>query len=102
MNALEERFATDVLALLVLAKEISWWEFEPLRLRLGGSAFYRPDFVAVDAKGQVVCYEVKGHWREAARARIKIAAERFPWMRFHAVKHDRRGGWIYETFEPGP
>ena len=101
MNATESRFASDVLSPLLAAGELQWFEFEPLRLRLAGSAFYRPDFVCVDKAGQTICYEVKGHWREAARVRIKVAAERFPWMRFHAVKLTREG-WSFEEFEPGP
>ncbi len=101
MNALESAFAVDVLGLQLAGKLIQWFEFEPVRLRLGGSAFYRPDFLVVDGVGQVIGYEVKGHWREAARARIKIAASRFPWIRFIAVRRDRRSGqWNYESFEP--
>lgn len=102
MNALESRFALEYLKPLLLAGEIRWFEFEPMRFRLGGSAFYKPDFVVIDGIGQVLSYETKGHWREAARARIKIAAERFPWVRFVAVKHTRGTGWTFEDFGPGP
>ncbi len=98
MNRLEETFATDVLGLQLSAKLIQWFEFEPMRLRLGGSAFYKPDFIVIDGIGQVLAYELKGHWREAARARIKIAASRFPWIKFVAVTWDRVG-WHYEEFQ---
>jgi len=100
MNKLESDFAAEVLALQLAGGLIRWYEFEPMRLRLGGSAFYRPDFIVIDGIGQVLAYETKGHWREAARARIKIAASRFPWIRFVAVKRDRWGKWNYESFEP--
>lgn len=100
MNQLEERFERDYLAPLLMGREVQWYEFEPMRFRLGGSAFYRPDFVAIDKAGQVIAHEVKGHWREAARARIKIAAGRFPWVRFYAWRHDARAGWSHESFEP--
>ena len=101
MNELEARFASDYLGLLQLGGELQWYEFEPWRLRLGGSAFYRPDFGALDSVGQIINYETKGHWREAARARIKIAAARFPMMRFFAVQWDRKGGgWVFEEFGP--
>lgn len=100
MNTLESAFAAEWLVPQLAAKLIQWFEFEPVRLRLGGSAFYKPDFLVIDANGQIVAYETKGHWREAARARIKIAAGRFPWIRFLAVKMDRRTGWEFEEFEP--
>ncbi len=100
MNTLESRFAKEILALQLAGGLIRWYDFEPLRLRLGGTAFYKPDFIVIDGIGQVVSYETKGHWREAARARIKIAAARFPWIRFIAARRDQKGGWNFEEFEP--
>lgn len=99
MNRLERRFTIDILSLQQAGGLIQWFEFEPIRLRLGGSAFYKPDFIVIDGIGQVLAYELKGHWREAARARIKIAAARFPWIKFVAVKL-RAGRWEYEEFDP--
>ncbi len=100
MNALEQEFATEYLEPLRLGGELQWWDFEPMRLRIGGSAFYRPDFIVVDGIGQVLAYETKGHWREAAKVRIRAAADRFPWIRFVGVTQDKRGVWIFEQFEP--
>lgn len=98
MNALESRFAKEYLDLLRLGGEIQWWRYEPMRFRIGSSAFYKPDFVVLDAVGQVVAYETKGHWREAARARIKVAADLFPWVRFIGVTSSN--GWTFEEFHP--
>ena len=101
MNKLEARFASDWLELQRLGGEIQWWKYQPMRFRLGGSAFYKPDFVVVDATGQVIAYETKGYWREASRARIKVAAEGFPWVRFVGVRWKRGGdGWEFERFSP--
>lgn len=102
MNKLEARFATEVLELQRLGGQIQWWAYEPMNFRIGGTAFYRPDFVVVDGIGQVVAYETKGHWREAARVRIKIAADRYPWVRFVGVQlaSGVRGGWSFEEFHP--
>lgn len=100
MNALEQRFATEYLEPLRMAGELQWWDFEPMRFRIGGSAFYRPDFVVVDGIGQVLAYETKGHWREAARVRIRVASDLFPWIRFVAVTLDENGAWRFEQFVP--
>lgn len=79
--------------------------YEWLKLSLGGGAWYTPDFVVYrfseDADGIISAHfevhEVKGHWREAARLRIKVAADRNPWFRFVAVR--REGSrWIEENF----
>lgn len=96
MNGMEESFSTTYLEPLRLGGEIQWWDFEPMRFRIGVGAFYKPDFIVVDGIGQVLAYETKGHWREAARARIKVAADRFPWVRFIAVTSTRAGGWNFE------
>jgi hypothetical protein len=53
------------------------------------------------ADGQIECHEVKGHWMDDARAKIKIAAEMYP-FRFLAVRPKAKrdgGGWDVEVFE---
>ena len=96
MNRWERQMA-DWLALGESIGEIKWWAFEPLRFRIGKGAFYTPDFVVVDELGQLVAYEVKGHWEEDARVRIKVAASRYRWVRFVVVKAASKGAL---TFEP--
>ena len=68
------------------AEGYAYCEHEPLRLKLAKRSNYTPDFVTRDAAGNIVCWETKGFWREAARVRIKVAARLFPWMTFIAVK----------------
>ncbi len=88
-------------------------EHEPLRLKIGRKAYYKPDFLVVggfDAAEEaprrpvnIIFYEVKGHWREAARVRIKVAASKYPWARFIAVVKQKKkdgGGWKEEAFSP--
>jgi len=80
-----------------LAGEITAWKFEPFNLRLAPGASYKPDFLVVCSDGILELHETKGFWREAARLRIKVAAEAFPWFRFLAVQR-KHGQWITETF----
>lgn len=94
MNGAERAFAA-ALETLHRVGAIRWWTFEGVRFRIARakrSAFYTPDFVVVDAKGTVIAYEVKGHWEEAAKVRVKVAADRVPWVRFVVVRVERRKG----------
>lgn len=97
MNKLEARFANEVLRPQRVSCEIIWWDFEPFKVRLADGAWYTPDFAAIDTVG-LVLFECKGFWREAARVRIKVAADKYP-FRFVAVTYDRKTGeWQYENF----
>lgn len=96
MNKLEALYA-EHLELLKAAGEIKWHRFEPVKLRLATGAYYKPDFGVLTRDGQFALHETKGHWREAARVRIKVAAELFPMFRFVAIT--RVGGnWRREEF----
>lgn len=81
--------------------EILWHKFEGLKLRLADNTFYTPDFFVMLASGQLEAHEVKGHWQDDARAKIKIAADMYP-FRFVAAKPRSKkngGGWELEVFE---
>ncbi len=104
-NKWERRFRDEVLEPQRLIGEILWYAFEDVKFRLATGAWYTPDWVARSIEGGMIAYEVKGHWREAARVRIKVAAENHPlesgW-RFIAVTRDKKTGeWAYEHIKPG-
>lgn len=96
----------------VLKARFACVEHEPLRLKLGRRAYYKPDFLVVGGFNMVnenrqpvnmIFYEVKGQWREAARVRIKVAASKYPWAKFIAVVKQKKkdgGGWKEEVFQP--
>ena len=53
------------------------------------------------ADGVIECHEVKGFWQDDARAKIKVAADMYP-FRFLAVRVKTKkdgGGWAMESFE---
>lgn len=83
------------------AGDVLWYRFEGLKLRLADNTFYTPDYAVMLASGQIECHEVKGFWQDDARAKIKIAAEQYP-FRFLAVRVKPKkdgGGWDVEVFE---
>ena len=100
MNKLEAAYAQK-LELERLAGMWQWWAYEPIKLRLAGGAWYTPDFAMIDTGGHLVIHETKGFWREAARVRIKVAAELYPFFRFVAVTKQRKrdgGAWLFRPY----
>ena len=96
MKKTEAQYVTQVLAPMLAAREIVSWKFEPLKLKLAPKTFYTPDFLVVHAD-RFALHEVKGHWEDDARVKIKCAAQAYPWFEFVAVKRER-GGWVTEWF----
>ena len=83
-----------------VAGDVLWHQFEGVKLRLADNTFYTPDFAVMRASGQLEMHEVKGHWQEDARVKIKVAAGMYP-FRFLAVRPRPKrdgGGWQVEEF----
>ncbi len=85
MNKLEAEYAARLEG-LKLAGEISDYRFECLKLRLADRTFYTPDFMVLRADGVFEVHEVKGHWEDDARVKIKVAAELYP-FKFSVCKN---------------
>lgn len=80
-NKLEREYS-QILELMVRSGELKSWSYESIRLRLADGAFYTPDFLVVTADERIEIHETKGFMREAARVRIKVAAELHPFEFF--------------------
>jgi hypothetical protein len=99
MNQTEAAYGEHLRA-LQHAGEILWFRFEGIKLRLADNTFYTPDFAVLAADGVMELHEVKGFWQDDARAKIKIAADQYP-FRFIAVRvrpKKEGGGWAVEEF----
>lgn len=96
MNKTERAYA-EYLERLKLGGQICDWKYEAVKLRLADKTFYTPDFMVVMPDGVIELREVKGHWEDDARVKIKVAAEQFP-FRFIAVRKGRGGSWEKEEF----
>ncbi len=95
MNKLEASYGA-YLDVLKHSGDVLWWRFQPLKLRLADGAYFTPDFGVLMSNLAFELHETKGFWREAARVRIKIAAEQFP-FKFIAIKKVA-GSWDREEF----
>lgn len=95
MNGLEKAYA-ERLKLQQMAGEIVDFKFEAMKFRLAKATFYTPDFVVFRPDGLIECHEVKGHWEDDARVKIKVFAEMYP---FEVIGVSRkRGEWKTENF----
>lgn len=107
LNKTEADFRNEVLDPLLVAGVVVRIDFEPEGLRAGlpGSrSVYWPDFRLQWRDGIIDFVEVKGHWLEDARVKIKAVAALHPYT-FRAVTRKpkkRGGGWKIETFGPWP
>lgn len=97
MNKTEAKYAAHLDLQLSLG-QIKRWDYEPESLILAKLTRYTPDFRVVTADDYVEFHEVKGHWEDDARVKIKLAAELHPY-RFVAVRWEG-GAWHLETIDP--
>lgn len=74
------------------------WRYEKVTLKLADDCRYTPDFCVIENDGGITLEETKGHWREDAKIKIKVAAEQFPEFTFKALQRAKDGGWNVETF----
>lgn len=99
-NKTEQAYEAHLETLRYIGK-VLWFKFEGIKLRLADNTFYTPDYAVMLANGQMELHEVKGFWQDDARAKIKVAADLYP-FRFIAVKAKAKkdgGGWDMEVFE---
>jgi hypothetical protein len=102
MNGLERRFA-GTLRLAVERRLVRQWMREPFRLRLAGGVTYRPDFLVWPEPAsdwRVTFVEVKGGlFRDDAKVKTKVVADRFPMFRWLLVTRDAGRGWEVRTVD---
>ncbi len=97
MNNLEADYALQLEARRLTGDVIAY-AFDALKLRLADNTFYTPDFWVMLNNGEIEIHEVKGHWEDDARVKIKVAAALFP-FRFIAVTRPSKSiGWKFEEF----
>lgn len=96
MNRLEARYA-EYLEARRLAGEIHQWWFEALTLKLADDCRYTADFLVQLPDGTLELHETKGHWRDDAKVKVRLAAKLFP-FRIVAARWSKRGGWTWEEF----
>ena len=96
MNKTEAEYAR-MLDAAQKAGEIQFWRFEAVKVRLADATFYTPDFLVLNAAGELELHEVKGVFvMDDARVKFKVCAEHFPARLVWAQKL-KGGAWSVET-----
>ena len=95
MNKTEAAYDANLWALR--GRLYVWHRFEGITFKLADDTRYTPDFVVQTTSGAIELHECKGHWRDDAKVKIKVAAKLFP-FRFIAVTKEKAGGWKVEEF----
>lgn len=99
MNKTEAAYAQELEA-RKNAQELLWYVFEGVTLKLADGCRYTPDFAVLRADGVMEMHEVKGYWQDDAKAKIKVAADKFPFKFIAVYKRPKKdgGGWKVEEF----
>jgi hypothetical protein len=84
MNGTERRRAIELEA-KKRDGQIREWRFEQVTLKLAPDCRYTPDFYVIENDGRVRMEETKGHWRDDAKVKIRLAARLFPEFEFVAL-----------------
>lgn len=95
MNGWEKAWAQELEKQKLGGLILGYW-FDSVKLRLAESTFYTPDFLVLHADFALGIDEVKGHWEDDARVKIKVAADKFP-LRVRAITREK-GIWKIEDF----
>lgn len=102
MNGLEKSYS-QLLEQQKLSGEIVSWQFEAMNIRLAPKCFYKPDFLVITKEGFVEFHETKGHFESAAKVRVKVVAEKYPFFVFRLVRKKLKrdgGGFLIEVIGP--
>lgn len=75
-----------------------WIGVQCIKLIMAKKTTYTPDFWSLE-KGQLIAWEVKGHWEDDARVKIKMAASLYTFIEFWAVSK-KGGNFQLERIEP--
>lgn len=96
MNRTEAEYS-QLLEAMRSSGEVLWWAFEGMTFKLAEGSRYTPDFNVMFADGRLEQHEVKGRWIDDAKTKIKVAADKFPFV-FKAIfkKPKREGGGFRE------
>lgn len=102
MNGLEKAYAEHLTTLIAAGEVLEFW-FDCVKLRLADKCFYTPDFFVMMADDTIEVHETKGFMEEDAAVKLKVAADKYPFI-FKLVKRLAKrdgGGWVIKEVGNG-
>lgn len=99
MNKLEASYAMELEVRKRAGEIVNYW-FEAITLKLAPDTRYTPDFAVLMADYTMELHETKGFFRDDAKVKLKIAAEKFPFkfVLVQSVAKKHGGGWAIKEF----
>lgn len=97
MNKTEQRRAIQLEAEKRSGIIREWW-FEKWTWKLADDCRYTPDFVIQWPDGALRVEEIKGHWRDDARVKIRVFVALYG-IPTQALMLEKSGCWKIEEFE---
>lgn len=101
MNKTEAAYA-ELLEQRKQTRQVLWWKFHPMNVRLADNTFYEVDFLVMAADGHLEIHETKGgHTTDKGQLKLKLCGEALPVFRmFKAIKQAKKdgGGWAIEEY----
>ena len=84
MNKTEAKFYNNILLPDKADGKIVWIGYEKFKFRLADNTFYTPDFMALQADGEIVFHEIKGGYilDTTGTTKFKVVCELFPFIKF--------------------
>ena len=77
---------------------------QSITLRLANGVRFTPDFFSVCQHALndviVMSWETKGHMRDDAAVKLKVAASGYRWIKFNLVTKRKGGGWDIQQILP--
>lgn len=114
LNKLERDFKDRALEPALVRGDLAGYAREPVRFRIGGGCYFVPDYVVSERPGEhgvvprITVVEVKGgFFRDDAKVKIKVAADKYPflglrWLIVFRLGSCGRGDWdVHEVDRRG-
>lgn len=96
MNKTEKGRAIQLEAMKRSGAIADWW-FEGMTLKLAHDLRWTPDFLIQENDGALRVEDTKGHLREDAHIKMKLAAKHFPFP-ITVLYKDGPNGWKTEAY----
>lgn len=99
MNRWESEYSQHLATMKMVGEVREFW-YESCKIRLANGCWYTPDFMVLMPSGEIEFHEVKGFFRDDAKVKLKVAADKYPVIFKVVRKRSKKdgGGWSIEVF----
>ena len=102
MNQWERKRAEELDAMVRRGEIAAWWggKATGITLKLAFDTRYTPDFLIQELDGSLRLEEVKGFWRDDAKVKTNVCADKYPFPISVLTKEKGQSGWTITPVYP--